>query len=307
MPLTMSAMQTQFNSFEDKVQTVLVPCRICGAAQYKNMLTADNPRRKTRRQFTVVQCNDCGFRYINPTPDNESLKLYYENYEAHQPKKIGKLESLYYWLLRSPVKMKAPGKLLDIGCGNGKYLDFMRSRGWDVTGLDRADGCRFPREALGLTVLDGNLWEQNIPSNTYDLITIWWVIEHVMDPKRLLDECFRILKPSGQIILSTINNSSIEAQYFGRYWWHLLLPEHISQFEPHSLKRIVKQSGFEVFHFMHEPVTCGFIGSIQNYLDEKHVKVNVNNLFFKLLFIPVELLCAVFQRSGFISVYGSKR
>ncbi len=292
---------------EDTVQTEVVGCRLCGAREYKDLFSSDNIRKKTKRYFTVVQCVQCGFKYVNPMPTHDSLMLYYHEYEAHEPKQIGSLEKLYYRILRNPKKNKKPGKSLDIGCGNGKYLSFLREQGWETVGLDRGDGCRFPREVLGHTVLDGEIWEQNIPENSFDLVTSWWMIEHVLDPRRIVNECHRVLKPGGELIISTMNVDSIESKLFKRYWWHLVLPEHISQFDPNSFRRLVEQAGFEVFHFRHEPVTCGFIGSIQNYLDAKGVRFQVNNIFFKLLLIPAELICALFRSSGMMTVYAVKK
>lgn len=293
--------------FEDAVQTQIVTCRLCNGSKFRDLFSSDNIRKKTKRYFTVVQCESCGFKYVNPMPTNESLMLYYHEYEAHEPKKIGSLEKLYYRILRNPKKHKTPGKALDIGCGNGKYLTFLRDQGWETVGLDRGDGCRFPREVLGHHVLDGEIWEQNLPDNSFDLITSWWMIEHVLDPRRIVSECHRILKPGGELIISTMNVNSMESRIFKRFWWHLVLPEHISQFDPASFRKLVEDAGFEVFHFRHEPVTCGFIGSIQNYLDDKGIRLQINNIFFKLLFIPVELIFALFRSSGMITLYAVKR
>lgn len=292
---------------EDLVETVEVACRLCGSRRYKHLFSADNLRRKTKRFFNVVECNDCGFRYINPAPTNESLKYYYEEYEAHIPRRINRVESLYYHFFRSPQRAVPPGKLLDIGCGNGKYLSFMYSNGWDVTGVDKDAGCIFPRDVLGFKLLDGEIWNHKIPDATYDLITIWWVIEHVTDPHKLLAECARILKPGGELIVSTINSDALEAKIFKRYWWHLLVPEHISQFNVKTLTSLINGHGFSIFKLRHEPATCGFIGSFQNYFDDKKIKINVNNIFFKVLFLPVDILFSLLQSSGLVTVHATKQ
>lgn len=225
---------------------------------------------------------------------------------AHVPERISFLERCYYRLFRTPRQRKCPGKLLDIGCGNGKYLDFMRSRGWKVTGVDSGPGCDFPRKSLGLTVYDGHLWEHEFPENSFDLITLWFVIEHVWDPVRLVVECKRILKPGGELIISTLNSGSFEARIFKRYWWHLLAPEHLSQFDVRSLRGLLNQCDLKILSLRHEFLCGGILGSIQNMLDAMRIPLFINSNFFKALFAPLDFLCAVFRSSGLITVFARK-
>jgi SAM-dependent methyltransferase len=288
---------------EERVTTAVIRCRLCDSDRYKKIFSADNIRRRAKKIFDLVECEGCGFKYFNPSPTEASLKYYYEDYMAHVPERISFLEKLYYRFFRNVRNAKHPGKLLDVGCGNGKYLDFMRSQGWDVAGVDAGPGCAFPRDVLKIPTYDGHLWEHKFPDHSFDVITLWFVIEHVWDPMRLLRECRRILKPGGQIIISTLNSASFEAKWFKRYWWHLLAPEHLSQFDTCSLGTLISKNGFEIFHLRHEPVCCGILGSLQNVLDEKKIPLQVNNTFFKLLFVPIDAFCALFRGSGLITAY----
>jgi SAM-dependent methyltransferase len=292
---------------EELVATAVVRCRLCGSDRYKKIFSADNIRRRAKKIFDLVECEGCGFKFFNPCPTEGSLQYYYEDYMAHVPERIGFLEKVYYRLFRYPKRRNSPGRLLDIGCGNGKYLDFMRSRGWDVAGVDTGPGCAFPRDVLKIPVYNGHLWDHKFPDDSFDVITLWFVIEHVWDPVRLMEECRRILKPGGQIIISTLNSASFEAKWFKRYWWHLLAPEHLSQFDPHSLGVLISRTGFEIFHLRHELICCGILGSIKNILDEKRIPLQINNIFFKLLFVPWDALCALFRGSGLITAYAQKQ
>jgi len=291
---------------EDLVETVLVSCRICGSSQYHLLFSADNIRRKAKRFFNVVQCKDCGFKYINPSPTEESLKYYYEDYMAHVPERINGLEKIYYRFFRNTRNARPPGRFLDIGCGNGKYLDFMRSLGWETVGVDAGPGCEFARQVLNLEVYDGNLWEHRFPDSSFDVITLWFVLEHIWDPMRLLSECYRILKPGGQIIISTLNTNSFETKVFKRYWWHLLVPEHLCQFDESSLQSVIQKTGFRIFYLRHEPICCGILGSLQNLLSSKKIPLNINITFFRILFIPIDFLCALLKSSGLITAYAEK-
>lgn len=255
----------------------------------------------------MVRCEDCGFSYFNPSPTEESLKYYYEDYIAHVPEKVSFLERLYYRFFRNVHGSMKPGKLLDIGCGNGKYLDSMRSVGWDVSGVDTGPACDFPRRELNIPVYEGHLWDHRFRDAFFDVVTLWFVIEHVWDPVRLIGECGRILKPGGQLIVSTLNSGSLEAKLFGRYWWHLLAPEHLSQFDEKSLRLLLQKQGFEIVHLKHEPICCGILGSLQNILDEAKMPIQINSLPFKLCFVPADFLCALFRTSGLITLYARKK
>jgi 2-polyprenyl-3-methyl-5-hydroxy-6-metoxy-1,4-benzoquinol methylase len=291
---------------EGLVETAEIPCRLCGSSRYREIFRADNIRRRAKRFFSLVECEDCGFRFFNPSPIEESLKYYYEDYMAHVPERINWVEKIYYQLFRNVRGLKPPGKLLDIGCGNGKYMDFMRSRGWEVTGVDTGPACDFPRSALKMTVHEGQLWDQKFPDSFFDVITLWFVIEHVWDLHRLMAECRRILKPGGQLILSTLNSASFEARLFKRYWWHLLAPEHLWQFDKRSLTALLEKNSLQVDYFRQEPVCCGILGSIQNILDAKRIPLNINSLVFKMLFVPLDLLCSLLGSSGLMTVYAKK-
>lgn len=291
---------------EDLVKTVLIPCRLCGSSRHRLLFSTDNIRRKAKRFFNLVQCEDCGFKYINPAPTEESLKYYYEDYIAHVPERINLLEKIYYRLFRNTRGLRPPRRLLDIGCGNGKYLGFMRSQGWEAVGVDAGPGCEFARQALNLEVYDGNLWEHRFPGNSFDVITLWFVLEHIWDPVRLLGECHRILKPGGQIIISTLNTNSIETKIFKRYWWHLLAPEHLCQFDGPSLEGLTRKIGFKPVHLRHEPICCGILGSLQNLLDSKKIPVNINTTLGRMLFVPFDFLCALLKQSGLITLYAQK-
>lgn len=292
---------------EELVDTALISCRLCGSERFRLLFYADNIRRKAKRVFRLVRCQDCGFSYFNPPPTEDSLQYYYEDYMAHVPERINFLERFYYEFIRKPLGIAPPGRLLDVGCGNGKYLDFMRSLGWDVTGIDKGSVCEYPRSVLKIPVLDGHLWEHHFPDASFDVITLWFVMEHVWDPVQIVKECARILRPGGQLIVSTVNINSFEARVFKRYWWHLLAPEHLWQFDTKSLGALLEKNGFKIFKMRHEPICGGILGSIQNLLDDKKIPIHLNLTPFKMLFVPVDFLCSLFKSSGLITAFATKQ
>jgi SAM-dependent methyltransferase len=136
--------------------------------------------------------------------------------------------------------------LLDVGCGKGSFMLRMREHGWNVEGSEvDADGVEYARSINGLTVHLGNLENINFPDNTFDVVTSNHVIEHVHDPIALIQECLRILKPGGKLVLATPNMDSFGHRYFERNWTHLDPPRHLRLFTQKTLRECAEKAGFQ--------------------------------------------------------------
>jgi 2-polyprenyl-3-methyl-5-hydroxy-6-metoxy-1,4-benzoquinol methylase len=135
-------------------------------------------------------------------------------------------------------------QLLEIGCGNGLMLEKMRSRGWDVTGIEFDPACVAQAEARGLTCYGHDLRELALPSESFDAIYMGHVIEHLYDPRSLLVECRRVLKPGGELVIITPNAQGWGHRHYQRDWRGLEAPRHLQVFSPQSLRRLAEESGF---------------------------------------------------------------
>lgn len=139
------------------------------------------------------------------------------------------------------------GRLLDVGCGNGRFLAQMRELGWEVMGVEPdPEAVRIAREQFGLEIFQGTLEEARFPDDNFDAITLNHVIEHVTDPISLLTECRRILKPVGKLVVVTPNIRSLGARLFGKAWLHWDPPRHLFLFSPKSLRICAEQAGLKV-------------------------------------------------------------
>jgi 2-polyprenyl-3-methyl-5-hydroxy-6-metoxy-1,4-benzoquinol methylase len=139
-----------------------------------------------------------------------------------------------------------PGaKLLDVGCGAGERLEQMRGLGWTVSGLDFDEKAVGVAKARGLDVSCGTIPGIWFPPETFDVVTMNHVIEHVPDPIELLKECYRILKPGGKVVLTTPNSSSWGHKFFREHWRGLEPPRHLHIFGPSSIEQILKRAGFD--------------------------------------------------------------
>ncbi len=167
---------------------------------------------------------------------------------------------IYWWMgktlgLISPLRELAgssvswlegsrKGKLLDIGCGSGRYLNLMKGLGWNVFGVEPdAKASKVAMDRFRIQVLNSTMEEANLPENFYDAVTMNHVIEHVYDPNELLQECLRVLKPGGRLIVITPNVGSQGHKVFQESWLHLDPPRHFQLFSLETLKNSVERAG----------------------------------------------------------------
>jgi len=143
------------------------------------------------------------------------------------------------WL--KPVK---GGRLLDVGCGSGDFLAFMQQLGWRVEGVDFDAKAVRNAAAKGVHAKVGSLESQKFPEGAFDAVTMSHFIEHVHDPRRLLRECRRILKPGGYLVAVTPNIDSLGHRLYGHSWMHLDPPRHLHLFSLNTLRRLTEAAGF---------------------------------------------------------------
>jgi 2-polyprenyl-3-methyl-5-hydroxy-6-metoxy-1,4-benzoquinol methylase len=136
------------------------------------------------------------------------------------------------------------GRLLEVGCGNGRQLERLAQAGWKVEGLDFDERAVQTARKLGLDVKTGDLESARYPDAHFDAVILSHVIEHVPDPVGLLAECRRVLRPGGQLVLATPNSDSWGHRSFGKAWLGLDPPRHLLVFTPRALARAAQRAGF---------------------------------------------------------------
>ncbi|MHC1698698.1 MAG: class I SAM-dependent methyltransferase [Geobacteraceae bacterium] len=132
-----------------------------------------------------------------------------------------------------------PGaRMLEIGCGSGEMLKWLAEHGWEVEGLDFDPQAVQNALSKGLKVYLGSIESQEFPANSFDVIVMNHVIEHVPNPAALLHECYRILKPGGKLVSVTPNVQSLGHKLFSSSWFHLDPPRHLILFTPAALHNL---------------------------------------------------------------------
>jgi 2-polyprenyl-3-methyl-5-hydroxy-6-metoxy-1,4-benzoquinol methylase len=208
----------------------------------------------------------CGLVWLDPMPVSEDIGKLYQSYHTHGgphfPKKDFKylvksvLKALLAripganrqrWLsINQILQAHPPGRLLDVGCGNGRFIQEMKTCGWEVEGVDFDPKAIDKMRKQGLTVYAGDLRDIAYAQDTFDAITLSHVIEHLFNPIEILTECKRILRPGGQLVVVTPNINSWGQRRFKRHWRGLEPPRHLFLFSPRTLETIANKAGFDV-------------------------------------------------------------
>ncbi len=256
-------------------------CPICG--QSRPVVLLECYSQPFARTFQLVRCYDCGMGYTNPRPQVTDLaQLYPAHYAAYRgcpSMKIGwckrqrmRLEkwSAYVsvhgrkkWLRRlaqllfhsiAPrsdtllsFAMEGEGRLLDFGCGVGEYASKMQQRGWQVDGIDLSNhAAQKAQQLYGFSVWVGSLPHPNVKPQSYDMITMGQVLEHIPNPHQIISSALEALKPNGRLVISVPNLESWGRQAFGKYWWPLQMPWHVLHFTPSALTALMRMHGFAI-------------------------------------------------------------
>jgi len=234
-----------------------VKCNLCGADDVKFVLRARyrlNNRHK--KFFKIVKCRRCGLAYINPRPNEKEMNNYYPSwYHSRADTKVIDIEKTKIWGIpwreamhkkAEPIlRYKKTGKILDIGCGDGSLLKFLKELGWQTYGVEPHEtSSRYAQETLGLNVFSGRLEEANYPDNAFDVITLLHVLEHLNDPSQVLKKAFSLIKRDGILIIEVPNFGGFEAKIFRSKWIGISAPLHLYHFTPQSLRSMLVNCGF---------------------------------------------------------------
>ena len=232
-----------------------VPCNFCGSNDAIERYLLKDWQTKKEDTFQLVQCQKCGLLYLNPQPTWEELEGYYpEEYRPYVQTPEGGRSTIMVraertgWRRRAKVLLtyKLGGRLLDIGCATGEFLAEMELHsGWDCYGVEPvAFAANYARKKTHAQIFGGTVLEAHYPSDFFDVVTLWDVLEHVPDPVSIFYEARRILKPGGMLVICTPDPDSVMARWFGSNWFGLDAPRHLYDFSKSILVRRLGQENF---------------------------------------------------------------
>jgi ubiquinone/menaquinone biosynthesis C-methylase UbiE len=155
-------------------------------------------------------------------------------------------ENLFYNLqLKKITDFTKPGRLLDIGCSNGSFVHAAQNYGWDACGIElEAESCKIAAKH-GVNVYHNELIKQAFPDEYFTAITMWSILEHLWNPKEILGEVMRILKPGGILAVCVPNIQSIGWKLLKEEWNCIEPQVHLNLFNPKNLEKFMQQFGLK--------------------------------------------------------------
>ena len=226
----------------------------------------------SQEEFQLKVENETGILYTYPTPTN--LDAYYDspNYISHSDGKKTIFEKIYQqakeYNLRSKLNLiqkYTNGKtILDYGCGVGDFLVTMKNNGFSVEGFEpNPIALKHAHAKLGAVVSDQTILERK---ETYDVITLWHVLEHIPNRDEIVQSLIEHLKPKGKLIIAVPNHTSYDAQYYGQFWAAYDVPRHLWHFSPDSMKTYFDGFGMKIENILPQHLDSFYV----SILSEKY-------------------------------------
>lgn len=254
-------------------------CPLCNSEAIKPYIECKD-FTVSHKTFSIVQCESCGFLFTYPVPNENEIGTYYQSqdYVSHSDSTRGFINRVYHIARTYALQNKAhfiekisgqkSGSLLDYGCGTGAFLNEMQKRGWKAEGLEPSPEARlFATQRYSLKVSESDVLF-SLETNSYDVITLWHVLEHVHRLHETVARLYDLLKENGTIIIAVPNASAFEAQIYGSYWAAYDVPRHLYHFTPTTMRPLLFQHKLKITETKLMPLDSFYV----SLLSEKYKK-----------------------------------
>ena len=241
----------------------------------------------SKENFEILLDEDLQLLKTHPQPSLETLPKYYESedYISHTDGKRSMFEKLYQIIKSYSLNKKVnlinsyhpqKGNLLDIGSGTGDFLTTAKNSGWTITGIEPNQKAKDISISKGVVLVDKL---ESIENNSFDVITMWHVLEHVPNLENQIAELKRLLKPNGTIIIAVPNYKSFDANYYKEFWAAYDVPRHLWHFSKTAIEKLFATQNLKLIKIL--PMI--FDSFYVCLLSEKYKTGKMN--FFKAFYI----------------------
>jgi SAM-dependent methyltransferase len=275
-------------------------CPLCSSTELENLYHTSDRHYGIKGLYDVGQCKKCSLVFLNPMPDDSILaNLYPDSYYSYQNFDsnaiLSKIKNLLILLLfpargTNDPTFTTPCKVLDVGCGSGRFLSQAKENGWETYGVEVSeDAAKIGRTEAELDIFNGTLLEASYPSVNFDYVRANHSLEHIYNPNETLQEVNRILKPGGKLLIGVPNIDSLTAKLFKDYWWYLCPPVHTFNYSTKTLSEMLEKHGFKIERIRYNSNFGGIFGSLLLMMNSKSGKMTMGTIDNGLFVLPMML------------------
>lgn len=305
-------------------------CVFCGKSKFNFLYKTQDRTKNFEESFVSVECSKCKIIFLNPQPSFRELKKHYSgNYYSLNKIKSPKdsllvkfrlfLYDTFFTNKRPPILkliflpfknylrgtvINKNEKLLDIGSGSGQFVYEMKLLGVDSLGVEPGDFDINDATKKGVKIIKGDLIASKIPKNSFDIITMNHVLEHVPNPIETLKELNGILKKGGTFIVGVPNTDSFAKKIFGKNWYQFDVPRHLFNYSTDNLKNALKKSGFKIKKIRYVSRPTQFTKSLRYVFGIKSM-VKIEPIL-NVLFTPATYLFNLIKKGDSIEIWCEK-
>lgn len=251
------------------------PCPLCSHGESDVHQCIEVARGPAAGKYALRRCRACELIYLDPRlPDSILAKLYGDDFYFSTGHALANIAELVLHRIQCARQGRVErhtrrGSLLDVGSGDGRFVAHMADRGWKATGLDFSPAAQVLAESRGSEgrFVCGSIFDAQFEPESFDVITMWQVLEHIGEPCAFLERAHRLLRRGGTFLAAVPNIESVSARIAGERWWGLDVPRHLVHYSPRTLRLGLVRAGFMVKHIHHLSLQYDPYGLMHSALD----------------------------------------
>jgi predicted SAM-dependent methyltransferase len=252
----------------------LTHCPLCKSGLFLNHSEIKD-HSISKELFYTCKCSKCDLVFTNPRPDADSIVRYYESpeYVSHQNKSNSLINVAYKLIRMYTIRRKVnqineyfhgKGSILDYGCGTGHFLKAAKADGWKVTGIEPNPTANATSNGHGVKTYLA--YDELKKSKTFDIISLFHVLEHIHALRSTLKNLLKHLKTDGKLLIAVPNRESFDAQHYKEYWAAWDVPRHLYHFNQSSIQKLAEEFELQIESTLPMPFDAYYV----SILSEKY-------------------------------------